>query len=642
MRIVHALITLFFLSLSFGLGSFLYITQRPWVDLSVLEHYNPGQPSVLLDCQGVEWGKFQLDKREIVTFNDLPEHLIHAFLAAEDWNFFTHHGISIKGIIRSTCINIYNRKIIQGASTITQQLVKLLFFDLSRSFKRKIKEQFLSLIVEKQFTKEQILETYLNHVYFGCGIYGVQAACNRFWNTCVKDITIDQAATLAGIVRSPRRYCPLYNKEQSEKRRNVVLNSMHKLDFINDQQRIYYQELPLKTTTLSEYSIAPHLKETIRIYLEELLGKEQLYTHGLKIYTTLDINVQKTAEKTFYSKVKKLQETTIPVLDGALITLDPPTGAIRALIGGFDYSTSQFNRALKAKRQIGSTFKPLIYATALTSGLNFNHTALDEPLTVTHKSSLWSPQNSYNYFEGQITLARALSRSNNIVTIKTLLATGINKTILNAQQAGITSKIAPYPSLALGCIDCTLQETASMINMFANKGTYVKPYFIKAIKDQWGNKIYKHKPEHRLVFDHKISDQVVKILEIGVTRIQNLLKLDTLPYHIFGKTGTTNDFRTCWFAGSTPYYTTALYLGCDDNRSLYGKNVYASRTALPLWHEFNKALNKKHKSFTYHPHLKEIIIDQKTGTLLPSLDYPDALKILVDPKNYNTNTDPLF
>src|SRR5579859_1710557 len=257
------------------------------VDFSVLEHYNPGKPTLLLDDEGNEWARFELDRREPVTIDKMPQHLLHAFIAAEDHEFYNHGGISWKGIIRSLLINLYHGKRIQGASTITQQLVKLLFFHSKKTFERKIKEQFYALLVERQFSKEQILEIYLNHLYFGSGIYGVEAACQRFWGIEVKDISISQSATLAGIIRSPLNYCPLQFPFSSMRRRNIVLRSMKKIGAITNEEYQQATMLPLELREKKNDDIAPHLKESLRQQLEGMVGRKTLYSGGLIIQTSL-------------------------------------------------------------------------------------------------------------------------------------------------------------------------------------------------------------------------------------------------------------------------------------------------------------------------------------------------------------------
>ena len=608
------------------LGALFYSIEQPWVDFSVLEHYNPGKPTILLDDAGNEWTRFQVDRREVISIQQIPKHVIQAFVAAEDWQFFTHSGISFKGIIRSILVNIYNQRIVQGASTITQQLVKLLFLNAEKSFKRKIKEQLVSLMVERQFTKEQILETYLNHVYFGSGIYGVEAAAQRFWGKHIKDVSLDQAALLAAIVRSPKRYNPLINAQNAVQRRNIILQSMAKLQFITDQEREKARAQQLALLTHDTYTRAPHLKESIRVLLEELLGKQRLYTGGLTVQTTINMTLQEKAEALFKKHITTLRSRITPDLEGALITLEGNTGAIKALVGGYDFKQSQFNRALKARRQVGSTFKPLIYATALQAGKKFTDIAVDEPITLIDNGKEWAPQNFNHKFEGPMTLAQALSRSNNIVTLKTLLEIDPHAVIKLAQACGFQGILCPYPSLALGCADGTLQEVASYLNIFAHHGIYTEPHCILWVKDEWGTKLWKYKEQKKQVLPAVIADQVGHVLTLSLEKMRKKNPQNWLSCDALGKTGTTNDARTCWFAGATPTLTTAVYIGCDNNKAL-GKDVYAILTAFPLWKEFNQTSTSTQKQFMFDTSLNKSIINGSTGELT-DLDNSQALTVL--------------
>src|SRR5579885_1277524 len=288
------------------LGGIWFITHNKCIDFSVLEYYQAGQPSIVLDDEGHEWTRFQLDRREPIPLEKMPKHLIQAFIAAEDWRFFEHAGISWKGIIRSALVNLYHGRKVQGASTITQQLVRLLYFDAKKTFSRKIKEQLVAIMVEAQFTKEQILETYLNHVCFGCGIYGVEAACQRFWGKKAADISLDEAAVLAAIMRSPSRYCPIINPLSAEKRRDVILHSMRKLNIITQEEYELAKSLPVKVKDQDE-PFAPHMKEMIRIFLEEQVGKTALYNGGLIIQTTLNRALQEKAQRAFARQFKQLR-----------------------------------------------------------------------------------------------------------------------------------------------------------------------------------------------------------------------------------------------------------------------------------------------------------------------------------------------
>ncbi len=565
----------------------------------------------MLDDEGNEWARFQLDKRKPTSIEHIPQHAINAFIAAEDWNFFKHHGISIKGILRSILVNLYYGGKVQGASTITQQLVKLLFFEQKKTFSRKVKEQLYALLVELQFSKGQILQTYLNHIYFGCGIYGVEAASQRFWQKSAKDLTLRQAATLAGIVRSPGNYCPLIYPLSAQKRRNTVLRKMRRLKFITQEEYELAAGDVVRTKEAREpMRLAPHVKEQIRQFLEKIVGKKALYSDGLTIKTTLNTTIQQQAERAFKEHCEQLQKT-IPGVDGALISIDVKTGGIRALVGGYDFATSKFNRALQAKRQLGSVFKPLVYAVAVEQGAKFSDTQVDEPLEIMQGTTIWSPNNFDMKFRGQMSLAYALSHSNNIVAIKTFLNTGIMPVIELAKKCRLQGQLNPYPSLALGCIESTLQEAVGMFNIFANHGVYVKPHLISWVKDQWGTKIYKHEHEQERVMSSKVSGQVAKVMELGLKRVRKRFKIWPNA-QVISKTGTTNDSRTCWFTGSTPTLTTAIYIGRDDNGSM-GGNVYPIKTALPIWLALNGSIEHAQKEFVFDPLLKEVLIHAKSG-----------------------------
>lgn len=612
------------------LGALWYVAHTKCIDFSALEYYNPGRPSIVLDMHGNEWTRFQLDKREPIQLINMPRHLINAFIATEDWSFFKHHGLSYKGIVRSLFYNIYYGKRVQGASTITQQLVRLLFFDAQKTFSRKIKEQFYALLVEQQFTKEQILEAYLNHVYFGCGIYGVEAASQRFWGKSAAQLTIDEAATLAGIVRSPGNYCPLLYPRSAQKRRNVVLQSMHKLGYISDLQLEELKNQDVKVIDIESHTCAPYLREALRQSLEDIVGKEQLYCGGLIIQTTLDLQVQQLAEKAFHEQCLQLRKDLTPDVDGALMTIDAQTGEIRALIGGFDFKKSKFNRAFQAKRQMGSVFKPIVYAAGLMAGKLFTDTYNDEPFEfVSAQGQVWRPNNYNNRFNGQLTLARALMTSNNIVTIKMLLEIGIQRVVDLAQRCKLKAVIPPYPSLALGCVDETLKEVTALFNVFANHGVYVEPHYLKWIKNALGEKIWRYNQKHERVLDARIADQVAYVLMSSLERTRSLVwgSKPWIDCQGFSKTGTTNDSRTCWFAGSTPNLTTVVYLGCDDNRSL-GVHVFPSRTAFPIWAKLHTQLKSPQKQFAFDSRLKKVTIHARTGEYLNDSSGQDTLAIL--------------
>lgn len=615
-----------FLSVAFIGGSLVFLISSRAIDFSVLENYNPGQPSILLDDQGREWGRFQLDRRKFVALEEMPESLLHAFLATEDHKFYEHRGLSIRGIIRSVAVNIYHRKKVQGASTITQQLVRLLFFDAKKTFIRKVKEQIFSLLVEFQFTKEQILEMYLNHVYFGHGIYGVQAAAQRFWNKSVSDLDLDEAAVLAGMVRSPTYYSPISFPVACQKRRNTVLSLMKRRGFIDPEICEQAQLIPLQIQQPEIDLIAPHLKETIRIVLEEQLGKQQLYSGGLTIQTTINYDTQKIAQKSFYDHLTQLRSTLSKDVDGGLLSIARATGEIKALVGGYDFTVSKWNRAMQAKRQMGSIFKPFVYVAALEHGASFLDVEIDEPFEMKLGNQVWVPQNNTNKFIGQSTLARALSYSNNIIAIKTLLKVGVQAVIEMARRIHVATDLQPYPSLALGCVDTTLEQAVGAFNIFANNGIYVEPHYIRWVKNKFGVKIYKVDPVKEHVIDSKISGQVLKVLGLGMTRLKRTDQW--FGGDAIGKTGTTNDSKTCWFCGSTPELTTGIYVGNDNNRSL-GRKVYGSKVAFPVWFNFSKQVTKDIQHFYYDPTLQEVTVDGRTGLFSHDKRNPELISLLI-------------
>ncbi len=627
MKIFYYFFTFFICIGCAVLGGSFYLLTNHWVDVSVLEHYEPGRASVVLDCKGKEWARFQLDRRDPVSISKMPSHLINAFLAAEDWHFFSHSGLSFKGIIRSILVNMYHGRRVQGASTITQQLVKLLFFDSAKTFSRKLKEQLYSLLIEQQFSKHQILQIYLNHVYFGCGIYGVEAACRRFWKISVEDISVEQAASLAAVIRNPSQYCPLLCPLSNEQRRNLILNNMYKLSFITKDQLDCSLDQPLFVVQEDGPCCAPHLKEDLRIFLERLVGKKELYSGGLTIQTTLDKSMQKNARSAFKTNCLHVQKELDRDVDGGLISIDVATGQMRAVVGGIDYAMSQYNRAFQAKRQMGSVFKPVVYAAAVEQGMKFNDVEVDEPLELVYGGATWAPKNYNKKFNGPITRAFALSHSNNIVTIKTLLQAGVEAVIDVAKRCRLNGPFNPYPSLALGCIDATLKECVGMFNVFANNGVYVRPYYISFVKDKWGKKIYKHTPEQERILSTNTTSQVAKVLELSVQRAYQWFSNQWIDCDALAKTGTTNDSRTCWYAGSTPTLTTAIYIGCDDNKSL-GDSIYPIRTAFPIWLSFNRTIKNEIKQFVYDPELEEVVINERTGRWTHEYD-EDAVEILI-------------
>lgn len=607
---------IFFMLVSGLLGGLFFIVQFHPVDFSVLERLDHTYPTILLDANGNEWARFSKERRCVVAYESIPQSLIHAFLATEDRSFFSHKGVSWKGIVRSLWVNITHGRMVQGASTITQQLVKLLFLDNKKTVTRKVKEQFYAFLVESRYAKEQILQTYLNHIYFGCGIYGVETAAKRFWQKSVYELTIDEAAVLAGIVKNPAQYCPLRNPLSCQQRRNRVIQNMIDAGYITPQVGLEYINKPLIIKPSGMKGLAPHAKESIRRWLEDKFGLDAVYEKGLLVQTTLNPAMQESAETVFASQCTEIKKRINREVDGALICIDNQTGGIRALVGGADFYTSQFNRAEWARRQIGSIIKPLVYTVALQKGLSFCDVETDEPFELCYDATVWKPRNYDRKFRGDITLAYALSHSNNIVTIKTLLKTGIPPVISLAESLGIAGPYDPYPSLALGCVDATVKEVVGMFSTFARGGVFVQPHTVLWVKDTWGNNIWRQQAAAKRVIPSFIADQVASVLKLSIDRLSEYYPNEWIDSQAIGKTGTTNDSRTCWFAGATPDYTTVVYVGCDDNSPM-GQHVFPLRTAFPLWLAFSRTITSKNKAFCFDRSLRPIIINKFTG--IPAL-----------------------
>ncbi len=612
------------------LGALWYVLQHPILNMINIDNQFSKKPSIILDIHGKEIGKFKTNTYEFVSINRMPLHLINAFIAAEDWNFFNHQGLSFKGIIRSILVNIYHGKKMQGASTITQQLVKLHFFDSKKTFNRKFKEQLYALLIERQYSKEQILEYYLNSVYFGPNIYGVQTACQKFWNKNVEEISQDEAALLAAIICSPGNYFPTYYPLSAQKRRNIILKKMEKLHFISEELCSQLQNIPVTVIQEKENfdnQLPIAIREYIKICVGSLCDKEILEKGGLTIQTTLDYDIQKKAEKTIKEYRKKLRLLYGGDLEGAMVTLDVKTQQIRAIITGFDYESSYYNRVFSAKRQQGSVFKPLVYIAALESGINLCDTAIDEPLTINFNGKIWEPRNYNRKFSGLMTLARALIYSNNIISIKVLLNIGPEKIVDLAKRCHFSGDITPYPSLALGCIDSPLIEVASFFSTLAHNGIYNKPSIISVIKDAQGKKIYTAQSKNERIISSKITSQINRVLCIGLKNKKNITNT-WIDSDAISKTGTTNDSRTCWFVGSTPELTTAVYVGCDDNRPM-GLKVFPLQTAFQIWINFHSHITTHKKHFINDPLLQEVYVNSKTGEFCNDATSKDIYPLLV-------------
>ncbi len=611
------------------LGLATVLIEKDWVDFAALDIYTIAQPSIVLDDEGAIIAKFELDKRAPIAFDKLPKTLIQAFVAAEDHSFFTHSGISARGIVRSAFVNLMHGKVKQGASTITQQIARLMFLSYERTWFRKIQEVFIAIQLERQLSKEQILEIYLNNIYFGRGIYGVEAACRRLWNKPLQELTLPEAATLAGVAASARLYSPLNAPGSATKRRNLILQSMLKLNFITPDE---YKNAIASKMAINDFApgnpIRMYTQEWIRQWAEQTFGKDVLYQKGLKIKTTINTPTQEHAEQAFSDVVHKLRIRLGDKLNGGLISLEPSTGKIKAMIGGYDFRQSQYNRAMQAERQIGSTFKPILYSLAMRAGIDMDSVFIDEPIEMQMPNgSIWRPMNWDHKFNGPMTLARAITKSVNTISIKLFLKISGSYVAPWSRQFGITRHLTEYPSAALGTAEATVEKNAAAFNVFANNGIYVKPYLVEWVKDEHGNKIFESAISRKRILDARLCSRMVNLLELRMLSAQRQYGKNWLSSQSIGKTGSTNGASTTWFVGATPTLTTALYIGCDDNTPM-GSSLLASTTAFPIWHRFYKQLPATRKHFYKDPSLNEYYVNWITGEPAANKYEADVITLL--------------
>ena len=596
-------------------------------EVQALEEFKPSITTRVYSDNNELLAEFFLENRTPVALSDVPETLLQALIATEDTRFYTHRGLDFRGIARALYRNIRGGMILEGGSTLTQQLSKVLFLTPERSYSRKFKEMVLALRIEQRYTKREILSLYLNQIYFGSGAYGVEAAARTYFGKSVKDLALPECALLAGLPRSPKRYSPFKARDNAWDRRAYVLNRMVAVRAITKEQAEEAKKtrLPEQPTLFTKGPTpAPYFVEYIRQKVEERFGSSILYSGGLNIHTSINKELQGYAEQAIASGLAAIEKRQRrkkgeppPPLQAALLSMDPLSGHIRAMVGGRDFNQSQFNRAWQAERQAGSAFKPIIYAAALERGFGASDLLEDSPATfkLDNKTN-WVPENFSKTYHGKVTLRRALAQSLNLPTIRLLQKIGINETIQYARKLGIRNAIPPYLSLALGSSDVTLLELTSAYAVFANHGIKLEPVAILMITDSTGRTLYSA--------DESVPEQAMKAetaylitnLLKGVIEHGTGWKAKSLGRPAAGKTGTTNDYRDAWFIGYTPSIVAGVWVGYDDHRPI-GPKETGARAALPIWLEFMKKAHKDSELEDFVPPEGVIFkqIDPVTGLL---------------------------
>ena len=546
--------------------------------------------SVIYDRNGETVARLFTENRQPVELRNISPWVIKSTLAAEDSSFYQHGGIRLLSIARASLENISSRGIRQGGSTITQQLARNLFLSQERKFDRKIKEIILAIRMEQIFTKDRIMEMYLNTIYFGHGAWGVDTAARTYFGKSASELNLPEAAMIAGLIAAPGRYSPLSNFENSKSRQWYVLDRLVTLGWISDDERkqAYNAEMVFRHTPnrVQEYNRAPYF--VAHLLFNELLpkyGPDLVYAGGMEIHTTLDLKMQEAAE--YAMKGLKSQ--------GAIVGMNPETGEVLALVGGHDFAKSKFNRATQAFRQPGSGFKPVVYATAFDAGLLPTDHFLDMKIEYEKKGprqTLWAPGNYDGKFNGEVTLQYALIRSLNTVAVRLIDYLGAGPVVAIARKMGVVSPHLPADlSLALGTASVTPLEMAAVFSVFANNGKSVEPLMIREIRSSNGDMLETRRPNVREAIDPEVAITVRSVL-MDAVRAGTGRKALLPDRETFGKTGTTNDYTDAWFLGGVPGLVAVVYAGNDDHSPLGKRNVTGGDVAAPVWNAFVAAAVK--------------------------------------------------
>ena len=573
---------------------------------SMVEDYKPQMATTIYDKNNNVVDVLEAESRDAVKLEDVSPYVKEAFLAIEDKKFYSHHGLHFKGIIRAALTNFLKGKATQGGSSITQQLAKNAFLTPERTFSRKVKEAILTYQIERTYTKDEILERYLNEIYFGSGSYGIKNAADQYFRKDPKDLNIAEAALLAGIPNRPTKYDPNRSLDNALHRQQIILKEMFEDGRITKEE--YEEALAYKFELENEENVKnvpkntsiiynrrpkkaynnPELTTIVENYLAEIYDDEQIYSSGLKIYTTIDLDYQKVARDAFnaypYFKNKEI--------NGAMVTLDPFTGGIVSIVGGKNFKAGNFDRATMARRQLGSSFKPFVYLKALESGY--------EPYSVVVNDFVaygkWVPKNFDGKYTFNSTLVNSLNLSLNIPAVKLMDAVTVD-----AFKEEMTDKIKLSSEVqdltaALGSVDSTPVNTAANFSIFVNGGYIVKPNIIREIRDNQDILIYVADIEKVKAFDSVdvsvITAMLKSVVSNGTATKARVVDKSGRPIQQGGKTGTTSEHRTTWFVGITPEYVTVCYIGRDDNKPMYGKMTGGSAVA-PMWARYYQTLINK-------------------------------------------------
>ena len=584
-----------------GFGAFKYYS-RELPPLAELQRFDMKVGSEVYDRYDNVIHVFSVERRKLTNLDELPDYLIAGLVAVEDNNYYEHWGMDLKGLMRALVVDVMAGSFSQGASTITQQLARNMFLSLDKKIPRKIKELLLAIKIEQNFSKDEILEFYLNKAPFGPGLYGVEIASQRYFGKDAKDVNIQEAALLIGMPQMPSGRYPYRYYDRALRRRNMVLKRMMDKQVISQQEYIQAVNTPIELAGKSEDSSAnDYFVEHIRKYLENKYGTTSLFTEGLKIYTTIDMELQTYADSILNKHLVKFEndnnyeikytdfpaDTTDIVTDyvqGGVFSIEPESGYVRVMIGGRNFKHSKLNRMMQSYRPPGSSFKPIIYTTALQNGYTPATVIQDEPTYFIEADTLhWNPKNySYKYF-GYTRLRMGLKKSRNIYSTKMTYDIGPKKIVENARRFGITTRLYPVYSLAVGSVEVLPYQLISAYTTFPNGGERTKPVFIRRVEDSRGNILESAEVEKIRVVSEQTAYLMANLMQSVVDEGTGVgIRWRGYKWTAGGKTGTTDDFRDAWFIGYNKKLVTGIWVGFDDNRSL-GKGKSGASAALPVW-----------------------------------------------------------
>ena len=618
--------------------------------LDALGEYDPAQASKVYAADGRLITDLGLERRTVVPLNEISPAVIQAFLATEDKRFYEHHGIDWVRVIGAVKGALLGR--VTGASTITMQLAGNLFPEdinrRDRSVGRKLREMHVALDIEKRYTKDKILELYLNQIDLGNRAYGVEVASQRYFGKSSRELNIAEAATLAAIPKAPTTYNPRRSPARSVQRRNLVIGLMRDEGLIGDQETERWRAFPLLLSSRSDFSgTAEYFVEYVRQQMQARFG-EDLYRKGLRIYTTLDLDMQQAAERSLEGQLSAIEAggprygkfphrtyaqylerrddiadapVVSPYLQGLVLTLETKTGYIRAWVGGRDFEDSKFNRVNQSRRQPGSIFKPFVYTAALEAGHPLSEIIVDDSLTMEfpgQQQETWTPQNYDLKFEGRMTLRRALYQSRNIPAIKLGMAVGLENVIDEARRFGVTTDVAPVPSISIGAADVVPLEIIAAYTAFANDGQRAEPQAILRVEDRDGNILWQPAARRIQVLEPSVAWLITDVLRDVVRRGTAAGTVGAqITFAAAGKTGTTNDGFDVWYVGFTPELVTGIWIGFDQPKKIMN-NAQGGRLAAPAWTTMMKEVyDRRSTAFQWNrpEDLQVAEIDSTTGFL---------------------------